>query len=269
MFNYYLFNESYQSAGIEFIENNLRDLNDLVIDERKEEDSFLLSNSIWNLTTVDGNFAEVVFSKLEDQQLCMTVLPKMFQAIESLDDEISTFESFDNDYNIYNAFYGINFTDLDLTRCIADKAQYVVYREKNLWELNPNSLWERKNILFSKVILCNSVKNDIQEIGGTYLNQILAKLKELDKYAKIHWLNGSFNYGDANQKTSLNISPESKKTMDQTKYYNQRIFSLPDGRRECFELHIKSGNLRFHFFPENGFIYVGYIGKHLDTDKFN
>jgi hypothetical protein len=44
---------------------------------------------------------------------------------------------------------------------------------------------------------------------------------------------------------------------------------MPDGRRECFELHIKTGNLRFHFLPENGRIYIGYIGKHLDTDKFN
>jgi hypothetical protein len=56
--------------------------------------------------------------------------------------------------------------------------------------------------------------------------------------------------------------------MSQAKYRNQRMFTMPDGRKECFELHIKVGNLRFHLFPENGKIYVGYIGKHLDTDRF-
>jgi hypothetical protein len=69
-------------------------------------------------------------------------------------------------------------------------------------------------------------------------------------------------------KAALNISPESDKTMSQKKLRNQRIFSMPDGRRECFELHIKSGDLRFHFFPEDGKIYVGYIGEHLETDRF-
>ena len=57
--------------------------------------------------------------------------------------------------------------------------------------------------------------------------------------------------------------------MEQEKYKCQRMFKLPDGRIECFEWHIKTGNLRLHFFPENCIIYVGYIGKHLDTDTFN
>ena len=58
--------------------------------------------------------------------------------------------------------------------------------------------------------------------------------------------------------------------MQQEKYYNKRVFSMPDGRRVCFELHIKtSGNLRIHLYPEANKIYIGYIGKHLDTDKYN
>ena len=96
MFNYYLFNISYASAKAKSIEENLRDLNELVVVNKKDDDSFLLHDSIWNLETPDGNFTDVVFSKLEDEQLRMSVLPKMFQSIESISSEILSFEQFDN-----------------------------------------------------------------------------------------------------------------------------------------------------------------------------
>jgi hypothetical protein len=268
MFNYYLFNKSYLQADTEKIEKNLRDLNDFVINEKVESDFFLFHDSIWYQETEDGIFSDVVFSKLEDDQFRYTVLPKMFQSLECIDKEILSFEEFDEYYKVYNAFYGVNFSEMDLERCITDKSTYNAFREKNMWEVTPDSLWERRGILFSKIILCDSIQKDIQTIGGTYLNQILIKLKELDKYVCNYWTAGNFNYEDANSKSSLKISPESNKTMQQEKYSNQRMFSLPDGRKECFELHIKTGNLRFHFFPENRIIYIGYIGKHLDTDKF-
>ena len=51
--------------------------------------------------------------------------------------------------------------------------------------------------------------------------------------------------------------------MNDDKKKVERMFKLPNGRTECFELHIKTGNLRFHFFPENLKIYIGYIGVHL------
>lgn len=269
MFNYYLNNKSYEKATAKEIEINLQELNDLVVEGRESDDSFFKHDSIWYTKTVDGNFSEVVFEKFEDKQLSNVVLPKMFNAIDSLDNEISNFEEFDALFKLYNAFYGINFSDINLNRCVTGKDSYSKFRNENLWELNPKSFWERRNALFSNIILCDSVENDIITIGGTYLKQILIKLKELDKYTVQYWKAGIFIYEDANSKAPLNISPESKKTMEQDKYYNQRIFSMPDGRRECFELHIKAGSLRFHFFPENGKIYIGYIGKHLDTSKFN
>ncbi len=269
MFNYYVFNKSYNTANAKAIEGNLRILNDLVIDDRNEDDSFLLHDSIWNQETVDGNFSEVVFSKLEDEQLKYTVLPKMFRAIEVIEKEILSFEQFDEKYKIYNAFFGIDFAGFDLKKCVTNKETYDEFRNEHLWEVTPASFWERKEMLFSNIILCNSVESDIQTIGGAYLKQIIYKLKELDNYVKNNWTAGNFNYEDANSKAPLKISPESNKTMGQKKYKDLRMFSMPDGRRECFELHIKTGNLRFHFFPENGCIYVGYIGKHLDTDKFN
>jgi len=269
MFNFYLQNKSYENANAQAIECNLQDLNDLVIVDRKQDDSFLKHDSIWATNTLDGVFSDVVFSKLEDKQLSNIVLPKMFHAIDSIDFEINSFEDFDKVHKGYNAFYGIHFDNVNQARCIIDKISHSHFRQNNLWEVTPASFWERKERLFSNLIFCPSVEDDIKLIGGTYLSQIIVKLKELDRYIANYWKAGNFNFGDVNSRAALNISPESKKTMDQKKYRDQRIFSLPDGRKECFELHIKTGNLRFHFFPENGMIYIGYIGKHLDTDKFN
>jgi len=67
-----------------------------------------------------------------------------------------------------------------------------------------------------------------------------------------------------NENYSLNISPESQPTL--RKFGYQRRFKLPNGTRETFEFHIKTGNLRLHFYPDNNTheIYIGYIGKHLD-----
>ena len=45
-------------------------------------------------------------------------------------------------------------------------------------------------------------------------------------------------------------------------------FHYSNRRKEYSELHLKTGNLRFHFLPENGRIYFRYFGKHLDTYKF-
>ncbi len=269
MFNYYLSNTSYLAVATRSIEENLRDLNDLVVDERNDDDSFLYHSSIWYIETAEGSFADVVFSKLEDEHLRNSVLPRMFQSIESVEKEILSFDQFDKAYCIYNAFYGVHFVDINLERCVTNKETYAAFRQKFLWEVTPNSFWARRESLFLRVILCNNIEDNIKTVGGKYLQQILNKLHELDKYINNHWTTGNFNYKDANLKTSLNISPESKITMEQDKYRNQRIFSMPDGRRECFELHIKTGEFRFHFFPENGNVYIGYIGKHLDTDRFN
>jgi hypothetical protein len=268
MFNYYLLNESYVGARIAEIESSLQTLNDLAVDERKSDDYFLKHESIWYVSTAEGDFADVVFSKLEDKQLSNIVLPKLFNSIQSIENPIDTFAEFDALYKVYNAFYGINFQDLPADRCISNQEAYDRFRATNLWDITPDSLWERREALFSRVVLCPGIEKDLKAIGGTYLDQIVNKLTALDRYAVNSWHTGNFSYLDANANTSLNISPESKKTMDHEKLRNQRIFSMPDETRECFELHVKTGNLRFYFLPKDLKIYVGYIGKHLETSEF-
>ena len=266
MFNFYLFNKSYEKANTAQIENNLQVLNDLAIVEHKEEDFFCYSESLWDIDTADGNFSEVVFSKIQDRQLSQLVIPRLFPSMTSIREEFSSLEEFDqSNYHIYNAFYGVIFDEPQSERYIIDKETYAKFKEKCLWEITFKTLWERKEILFSRLILCPGVEDDLKDIGAKYLPQIVSRLTALDKFAEAQWLDGEFDYWKASNMTSLRISPESKETMKQEKYSNQRLFKTPDGSTKCFDWHIKTGDLRIYFYPENKKVFVGYIGKHLAT----
>jgi len=266
MFNFYLYNKSYEKANTVEIQENLRVLNDLVFVERSREDFFCKNESIWDYKTVDGDFLEVIFSKIPDKQLRQQVLPKLFSAITSIPEEFVNLEEFDKCYKIYNAFYGVIFDIPSSERYITNKETYSIFKKKCLWDITANSLWERKEMLFSRLILCPHIENDLKKIGSMYLSQIVSRLIALDKYADTKWISGEFNYKDANNSTSLIIHKESDRTMD--KYGNKRLFKMPDGTPKYFELHIITGELRFHFYPENYKIYIGYIGPHLPTVKY-
>lgn len=124
-------------------------------------------------------------------------------------------------------------------------------------------LWEKREELFQNIILCEEVENQIGKIGiSKTLFQILTRLKELDEYAG-NWTAGDFSVSDVNQKTNLRISPESNSTIN--KFGSLRKFTVPKQGKKIFDLHIKTGDLRFHFYPDNVSkkIYIGYIGKHL------
>ncbi|MCX6579871.1 MAG: hypothetical protein NT166_06765 [Candidatus Aminicenantes bacterium] len=128
-------------------------------------------------------------------------------------------------------------------------------------------LWDRREEFFPHLVLCGSIEQQLKTIigiGSSYFNQLIDRLKLLDAYAK-NWTSGSFSESEVKKSYGLDVSGESPYTMK--KYGNQRRFRLPDGRKEYFEMHIKTGQLRFHFFPdeETHRIYVGYIGPHLRT----
>jgi hypothetical protein len=266
MFNFYLFNKSYEKADCALLEENLRILNDLVIVEREEEDFFWKNDSIWYCNTADGIFSDVVFSKIQDKQLSQHVIPRLFQVISSIPEEFLSLDEFDRSrFRIYNAFYGMIFDDPVSDRYITDKDTYSTFKTKYLFDVTHKSLWERRDLLFSRVILCPDVEKNLKTIGNAYLKQILKKLLTLDRYAIKEWTCGKFNYENANRHSSLTISPESKATMSQEKYKYIRSFKMPDGSIECFDLHIKTGDLRIYFYPKDERLYVGYIGTHLPT----
>ncbi len=129
-------------------------------------------------------------------------------------------------------------------------------------------LWERKEEFFPHLVLCGEVEKQLTGLGiqSKFFDQIIEKLKRLNEYAN-NWQEGSYDDHAAKQ-YGLNVSGESDSTLN--KYGRQRKFRLPNRKKELFEKHIKTGDLRFHFYPDDGSktIYVGYIGKHLPTIRF-
>ncbi|MCG2589519.1 hypothetical protein [Rhodohalobacter sulfatireducens] len=264
MFNYYLFEESYSNASRNDLEDCFNELNHIHVIESKDDDNFLMSDDFWNVETQLGPLSEVVFSSKLDEQLSRSILPRLFGTLNNVE-RINDLGQFDNDYEIYNAFFGIEIHDIPPDRFVRNRIEYQQFRKTNLWDVDHNNFWDRKESLFPNLVFCDGVKDQVEKLGtGKYFGQVVDILKEFDE-ANDGWSKGAFSYKEINNRSALNISPESKRTMD--KYGNQRNFQLPDGSTESFELHIKTGDLRFHFFPNNDTkeIFIGYIGKHLST----
>ncbi len=128
---------------------------------------------------------------------------------------------------------------------------------------NSSELWEKRKDIFPNLVFCGEVENQLKSIGTSKLfNQIIDRLTVLNNYLE-NWNRGSFNYNEVNQKTNLRISPESTSTLN--KFGTLRKFNIPSKGKVIFDLHIKTGDLRFHFYPDNESkkVYIGYIGKHL------
>lgn len=129
-------------------------------------------------------------------------------------------------------------------------------------------LWERKEEFFPHLVLCGEVEKQLTGLGihSKFFDQIIEKLKRLNEFAQ-NWQSGSYSDHVAKQ-YGLDVSGESEGTLQ--KYGRQRKFRLPNKKKQLFEKHIKTGDLRFHFYPdeESNTIYVGYIGSHLSTVKF-
>ncbi|WBX78132.1 hypothetical protein PG911_07705 [Tenacibaculum ovolyticum] len=162
-------------------------------------------------------------------------------------------------------FLGINFPQLDIDKRFCTNNNKTFLEFKKYWStlITHENFTELKNECFSKIIFCDSSEEQLKNYGnGKYFHQCIQQFIELEIYLK-SWTNGSFNYQDLKEKTSITLSPESATTMN--KYKSERVFSLPQGGTAVFELHIKLGDIRIHILQDNSSkkIMIGYIGKHL------
>lgn len=122
-----------------------------------------------------------------------------------------------------------------------------------------------KKEFFPYLTMCDSIRKNITRMGkSTNLYNVIEKLRVMNKIAQ-EWKKGNFNYQEINKNYNITIHPETQQTLDN--YSACRCFSLPNGTREIFSLHILAGDLRIHFYPDNDskHIYIGYIGPHLPT----
>lgn len=258
MDNFFLLNESIIVGDFEVFQKGMSELN--LITRNSIEDLFLKHDSIWSIEDVIELFSDPSFANL--------AITKFISQLTSITNYIGDENKFDEDYpNEDNGFLGIDFSSTAITspRQIIDQNTYDQFKHDNLWNVTFRNFWSKREKLFPNIILCGQVENQISRIGNSgHFNQIVDRLKEFDE-ALAEWTDGDFSYRQINNNSSLRISPESDQTM--SKFGNERRFSLPSGGTEFFELHIKTGDLRFHFYPNNYTkeTFVGYIGPHLNT----
>ncbi len=263
MNHFFLLNKAIDLQDYEKFKIGMSELN-TVKQAEGEDDTFSKHASIWDLIIITKLYE--TFGQEEQ------VIFKFIEQLDNLDNYISDETAFDKAYpNSDNAFLGIDFssTNIPQNRQIVDENAFKAFKIMLLKEIDFRNLWAKRAQKFPSLILCGVVESQIAQIGkSSAFNQMVSRLEELDKAART-WQEGAFSYKDINKHFALNISPESKLTMDN--YGNERKFKLPNGKIEFFELHIKTGDLRFHFFPDNTArkVYIGYIGKHLRTWKYD
>ncbi|MEN2800469.1 hypothetical protein [Capnocytophaga sputigena] len=262
MFNFYLATIGYENASIAELEESFKTLN-IIVEEAKPEDTFLRSDTFWYIETSEGIFCEII-ATFTDGQLIGTVC-KLLESISS-EKDFRTLDEIDTYYpQKKNAFWGACFEE-ENERHIDTEEKYHSFKEQKIQEITKGiEIWERRSLLFKRIELCPEVKTQLKSVGS--VKQILKTLLLLDDYCVTSWNNGRFNENEAMKfNSALEISTESTSTNNNSKKKLKRLFKLPNGKTEYFDLHIKPNkNLRIYIFPDNLKIYIGYIGAHLPT----
>jgi len=260
MFNFYLATIGYENASIAELEESFRTLN-IIVEEAKPEDTFLRSDTFWYIETSEGIFCEII-ATFTDGQLKNTVY-KLLESISSKKD-FRTLDEIDTYYpQKKNAFWGACFEE-ENERHINTEEKYHLFKKQKVQEITKGiEIWERQSLLFKRIELCPEIETQLKSVGS--IKQILKTLLLLDDYCVTSWNNGRFNENEAMKfNSALEISVESPSTNNNSKKKQERLFKLPNGKTEYFDLHIKPNkNLRIYIFPDNLKIYIGYIGAHL------
>jgi hypothetical protein len=134
---------------------------------------------------------------------------------------------------------------------------------------NGKELWSRKQELFPNLEFCDSVQKQLEDILSEQLElqPVRKTLLILQNHCQA-WKSGDFYI----ESSILEYSPESNQTLNNSKYKKQREFICPDGQKRLFSLHAKLRicNWRIYFYPDQADkkVIIGYIGKHLSTDKY-
>jgi hypothetical protein len=138
---------------------------------------------------------------------------------------------------------------------------YQTYQLENLKK--GTEIWNKREELFPSLKFNSDTEKQFKGIrDARTLSKVCNAFSQLDIYVK-NWKVGGFSYEHAMEKTGIKISPESASTNQQ--YGARRTFAVPGLGRKLFDLHIKLGDIRIHFYPEENtkIIYIGYIGRHL------
>ncbi len=127
--------------------------------------------------------------------------------------------------------------------------------------INGQQLCSQMEFLFPRLDFCDSVKDQVKNLGGDGRNfrAVMRGFWDLQKYCE-SWSGGGFDIHALS-----NASGESEPTL--VRYSNERTFRCPDGEFRLFDWHLKRGDIRIYFFdfPNEMRLLVGYAGGHLRT----
>lgn len=265
MFSYYIFERSYRAIGVEALQANLRRLQKVLFSDSKH-DHFFQSEQLWGeMIDETHDFSTCVYSELPAKQFMRRVLPGMLNRIRTCK-PIADKKDLDNMFSTLNAFWGEVFKSKE-NYCLSTREDYLEFRRESLSaNITSSNFWEWKEVLFRKIKFCDSVEHQMAWLGRSrYFRQVIDRLVELDGFNQ-GWTKGMCTANRINEATNLTVSNESDSVRNDKNLKRLRTFQLPEkGSSEYFEMHIKTGELRMHFFPleSNHTIYIGYIGSHL------
>lgn len=265
MFSYYLQGRSYYFASAKDVEKHLIDLNKIIANQN-EYDHFYKSKDFENGmydrwgTTIGTYLNGTNIPKFLKER----VLPTIFKRIKVIDKSYMSVTDMNIDYhNTSNAFLCAK-TFRPANSVIVNYLNYVDFRAfMTLQSVGQANFQKCCKILFKRVVVTEDACTMVRPYGKQ-IKQVFEQLHILDDYVQTAWNKGDFNMGDIVANTSLDISDESDTVKRNPQYNQERYFKIPGiGSKFCF-LHIKTGNLRFHIYPDNTNkkIYVPYIGPH-------
>lgn len=252
------------ACNVRSVEDFVSGMNNLIEIPQDKENEFYKNENFWNVDISTSFFSR------KDQMV--TAIMIFVERCKTNKEEIVN----DEDANKYfpyesNCFLGIDFSRIEgISNKITCLSDFLKYKDSELWNVDCNNFWDKKSILFDRLVFCNNVKFQVESIADSkHFAQVLNKLKIFNDALKESWNSGDFSYKKIRRDYSLIISPETDGTIN--KYGRERTFQLPDGSSKIFDLHIKMGDIRIHLFPDNTqkIIYIGYIGKHLPIASEN
>lgn len=271
MFSYYFQNRSYYFANDLDVVDHLNAVNKIVANS-DQFDHFVQPQGFYD--GIYDRWGNTVGSVLKDSSrtskyIVERVLPRIRGRCKIITNSYNSIADMNVDYhNTSNAFLCAS-TRMPTVGIVVDYKDYVSFRSFIISQTVGSSNFKKCCQMMLKKVVLTKDAYDMVRPYGKMVKQIYERLLQLDHYLLYEWKKGVFNEGDVAAKTPLTISDESDSVKRDRAYNHHRYFRIPEiGGQFCF-LHIKTGVLRFHIYPDDSTktIYVPYIGPHLPTPE--
>lgn len=127
-------------------------------------------------------------------------------------------------------------------------------------------LWRRRAEIYPHLLFGPDVSDQLSKLNRGWLPTLLNRLAELDETAR-DWraMRGS------SPRWKCKVTRESRPTMNRPSLRKGRCFRSVCGQKRLFEWHARfgsGGRIHLRFDSQAQEIEVGYIGKHLPTERF-